>query len=78
MKEMEGGSDIQDLLRRMQEEPDDNCSSVINDFKRIDPIRKEMLVNMIQVIVKLGKLQEASDQEKRERWSNRRNNTFNS
>ncbi len=77
--QMEGGAIIHELMGKMEDEPDDEeCSRIINDFKGMDPIKQEMVVNLMHIVVKMGKLQEASDQENRERWSNRVTDAFNS
>ncbi len=78
VESIEGGSKIEGLMQKMEEsEEDENMLFILNEFKSMEPINKEIIVNLLHIVVKMGKIEDASDLEKRERWYNRINDAFN-
>jgi len=60
--------EVGDFIERMHRSDENEDSVIINDFKALEPSKKQVLLKMMEIIWKLGLFEEESDIAKRERW----------
>jgi hypothetical protein len=60
--------EVADYIERMHRSEENEEAGIINDFKALEPSKKQVLLKMMEIIWKMGLVENESDVAKRERW----------
>ncbi len=60
--------EVADFIERMHRSEENEEAGIINDFKALEPSKKQILLKMMEIIWKMGLFEDESDVAKRERW----------